>query len=149
MHPDRRARRSLIVWGLIGLLAAGGVIDAPTPAAAQDGTATLESTDWRLTQLATDGALAPVTEGVTASGCNTFTGEYRLNGADRIAITGIVATRPACEDDVMATESTYLGALGRVDRWATRQDPDRGLILLLTKADDRLRLRYTIGITPF
>ncbi len=82
------------------------------------------------------------------AGCNTFTATYTLDG-DRIAIRGIVATRRSCEDDVMAVEDAYLTALGRVNRWATRQDPDKGRLLLLTRADDPLRLRYVVAITPF
>jgi hypothetical protein len=49
----------------------------------------------------------------------------------------------------MVIEDAYLDALGRVNRWATRQDPDKGRLLLLTRANDRLRLRYTVAITPF
>jgi heat shock protein HslJ len=81
------------------------------------------------------------------AGCNTFTAEYTTDG-DRITIRAIVATRRLCDDNLMTIEAAYFDALGRVNRWATRQDPDRGRLLLLTRANDRLRLRYTVGITP-
>ena len=82
------------------------------------------------------------------AGCNTFTGGYTLDG-DIIRIRDVVTTRRVCEDDVMVIEAAYLESLGRVNRWQTRQDPDKGRLLLLTRADDRLRLRYTVAVSPF
>jgi len=79
----------------------------------------LAGTNWQAT--AVNGA--PVLSGTSLSaafgadgslngsaGCNSYSARYTVNGA-QLAITPPSASTMACEEEVMAQESAYLGAL--------------------------------------
>ena len=45
-----------------------------------------------------------------SSGCNTYSGSYTTNG-NNITISGFTSSQQLCDDDIMATEQTYLLSL--------------------------------------
>jgi len=57
-----------------------------------------------------------------SSGCNTYSGQYAVSGSNSMTITGVAATRKACADDVMAVETAYLAALGKVATYTLSGD---------------------------
>ena len=103
--------------------------------------------EWFLVEGTVDGgplpqpAVSAATLTVTAeelsgrSFCNSYSSTYRLDG-DALSIDGLGGTEMACEPDVMAAETAYLGALGRADTVA-----HDGADLVLT--GDGVRLRFS------
>ena len=91
--------------------------------------AALESRDWRLSQLAIDGELAPVADDVRATarfedgaitgsgGCNRYRAGYTLDG-DRISFGLAMSTRMWCGDEAGRVEYAYLQALERAAAWS-------------------------------
>ncbi|HEX6843707.1 MAG TPA: META domain-containing protein [Actinomycetota bacterium] len=91
----------------------------------------LEGTAWRLDGIAAGGdAVSSTLAGtkVTArfaadgtvvgrGGCNEYGGAYTVDGA-AIAITDVVQTMMACEDDVMAQEAAFFDGLARAASFA-------------------------------
>jgi heat shock protein HslJ len=67
--------------------------------------------------------------------CNSFSSGYRIDGTT-LAVDGLGGTDMACEPDVMAAETAYLGALGRAVTVA-----HDGADLVLT--GDGVRLRFS------
>ncbi|MEW6338881.1 MAG: YbaY family lipoprotein [Acidobacteriota bacterium] len=74
---------------------------------------------------------APATRAAGSSGCNRFTGGYRLE-ADRLTFGALATTRRMCPEG-MDLEQRYLAALGRVATWYLE--------------DGRLLLRDALGTT--
>lgn len=101
----------------------GGTVTSPTV-----GTARLENTYWRLTQLA-DAAITAASKQQAAhlvlysqtrllsasGGCNRVTGSYQVNG-DQLTFSHMAGTMMACITG-MDTEKAFLQALGRVNTW--------------------------------
>ena len=57
-----------------------------------------------------------------ATGCNTMGGRYTAEG-DRIRFSDLFSTKMACvEEERMRQETRFVGALGRVDRYAISGD---------------------------
>ena len=57
-----------------------------------------------------------------ATGCNSMGGRYSAEG-DQIRFSGLFSTKMACiEEDRMRQETRFVGALGRVDRYAISGD---------------------------
>jgi putative lipoprotein len=92
------------------------------------GTARLENTYWRLTQLADAAITAPSKQQAAhlvlysqthlvsgSGGCNRVTGSYQVNG-DQLIFSHIAGTMMACITG-MDTEKAFLQALGRVNKW--------------------------------
>ena len=73
-----------------------------------------------------------------SGGCNTFTAEYTVAGADGLAIGAIASTRKACADDVMQTESAYFNALGNTVTYKISGDS-----LTLRDANGATQVTYT------
>jgi heat shock protein HslJ len=68
---------------------------------------------------------------VTGNGsCNSFFGTYELVGSNGITFSKIGATRMACSNDIMATESQLFQAFEMTNKFTFRNDT-----LLLTKTD--------------
>ena len=61
----------------------------------------------------------PVAGGAT--GCNIWSGEYRLADG-RIALSDITTTRRACAEPLMRQEAAFLQLLGEVDRYSIGPD---------------------------
>lgn len=109
----------------------------------------LEGTSWRLDGLAagTDAVTSSLADTtVTAAftdgrvegstGCNEYGGAYEIDG-DAIAITDVAQTQIACDDEVMAQESTFIDGLLR----AASFDVD-GSTLILRDADGEFVLSF-------
>jgi heat shock protein HslJ len=87
----------------------------------------LENTYWKLTHLGDTPVTASrgqephlilnsANRAVGGSGgCNRLAGNYELKG-DRLSLGKLISTLMAC-DEGMETESGFLGALRRVNRW--------------------------------
>jgi heat shock protein HslJ len=57
-----------------------------------------------------------------ATGCNSMGGQYTAEG-DRIRFSALFSTKMACiEEERMRQETRFMGALGRVDRYAVSGD---------------------------
>jgi heat shock protein HslJ len=57
-----------------------------------------------------------------ATGCNSMGGQYTAEG-DHIRFEGLFSTKMACvEEERMRQETRFMGALGRVDRYAISGD---------------------------
>ena len=57
-----------------------------------------------------------------ATGCNSMGGRYTAEG-DRIRFSDVFSTKMACiEEERMSQETRFMGALGRVDRYAINGD---------------------------
>ncbi len=67
-----------------------------------------------------------------SSGCNTFTGEYTVDG-EKITVGPLATTMMACEEDVMTQEAQYLTALQSAAVYSIE-----GNTLQLRTADDAL-----------
>jgi len=52
------------------------------------------------------------------SGCNRYSAAARSEKPGALAVGPVAGTRMACPATVMAVESRFLAALGRVERWA-------------------------------
>ncbi|MEO6028780.1 MAG: META domain-containing protein [Candidatus Binatia bacterium] len=52
------------------------------------------------------------------SGCNRYNAAARTGQAGTLTMGPVAGTRMACSAAVMAVESRFLAALGRVERWA-------------------------------
>ncbi len=90
----------------------------------------LEGTDWRLTQVWSQGALAPVPADVTATlslaggrasgsaGCAQLFGGYTLSG-DALAFAGLMSGAMLCPEPQMSVQEAYLAVLGTVAAWQT------------------------------
>ena len=145
-RPDHRRPTALL---LAGILAMSGLAQAPAMAVAQDGTAALEGTDWQLTQLATDGVLAPVADGVTptmlledgaasgSAGCNQWFATYTLDG-DSLSFAAPGTTLMLCPEPAASVETAFLADLALVDAWAID-----GTTLTLLDASAAPILEYT------
>ena len=97
--------------------------------------APLVGTNWTLDSFYSGDAVSSVISGTTISavfdkdgriggnaGCNHYFGSYTLNGSS-LAISGIGSTKMYCTGDgIMQQESTYLAALGKVDRYTVAGD---------------------------
>ncbi|GAB4444988.1 MAG: hypothetical protein Kow0031_27450 [Anaerolineae bacterium] len=73
----------------------------------------LEGINWTLTGTPAGVTITARFEngGVSgSSGCNTYTGNYTINGQN-ITISGFTASQLVCDDALMAAEQTYLQAL--------------------------------------
>jgi len=121
--------------------AASGPATPASPATADP----LAGTSWALTTVGDQ----PVPGGVTAglkfagaavsgsSGCNTFSGPYRVDGQS-LHIGPLASTRMACDAASMAFEQAYLAALDGVTTWAVPQDAPMGTQLTLTGTGAKL-----------
>ena len=83
----------------------------------------------RVTLTVSDGTLGGT------SFCNEYGGDYRLDG-DSLVIEGLASTERGCGPALMRAETTYLEALGAVERLASRHG-----YLVLTGPDVELRFR--------
>ncbi|MGY1811850.1 META domain-containing protein [Blastococcus sp. SYSU D00820] len=131
-------RLAAIVLLVTGLLAACGDRGAGSPDVVGS---------WQFADGTADGAALPRPAGAGAtlevtpgelrgrSFCNSFSAGYRQDG-DSIALDGLGGTEMGCEPELMAAESAFLGALGRITT-AARDGAD----LVLT--GDGVRLRFT------
>jgi heat shock protein HslJ len=109
-----------------------------TPVSATDA---LQGPTWALTSVGT--TTVPIAINVTAifkdgrvtgaSGCNTFSASYTVDGA-RLTIGAIGGTKVACAPPVMAVETAYVKALATVTSYEIGQSG----LLVLTARDSRL-----------
>ena len=134
--------RMSVAWLALGVAVACTKSSAPGDETASAAGSVSESSAlvgprWRLVELegqpsiAGGGAREPHlvfsrTEGVDrvggATGCNSMGGRYEIDG-DRISISELISTKMACvEEDRMAQETRFVGALQRADRYAISGD---------------------------
>ena len=52
-----------------------------------------------------------------SSGCNQFSGPYRIDG-ETISIGQLASTQIGCDEERMAQEAAFLGALGGATTWS-------------------------------
>lgn len=124
-------------------------------ACADDGpsnAADIEGVEWQIDEITGEvaadidlgGAAVPtlLLEDGTASGssgCNTFSGEFSIDG-DTLELGELAVTEMACDDDIMAVESAYLAALGEI----TVFEQDGELLELTSESTDTV-LVYSAG----
>jgi heat shock protein HslJ len=58
-------------------------------------------------------------------GCNTYRGQYAIDGPS-LTPGPLITTRKACPEPIMTAETAYVAALEGVDRWAVPQDAAMG-----------------------
>ncbi|MEZ4616008.1 MAG: META domain-containing protein [Caldilineaceae bacterium] len=118
--------------------------------------APLAGTSWQLTALGTTGAETPVVVDSTVTlqfdadgqaggntGCNSFGGNYTVNG-DSLTFSKIISTLVACADaDVMNQEQQYLDALNGAERYAVDGDE-----LTIWYDNGNSMLTFTAGAAP-
>jgi heat shock protein HslJ len=131
---DRRNRRAEVQE------ASDWEIASPAPAG-------IVGRQWRLSMI--DGAPLPSTRAVTLaldaeggvsgnSGCNRFTGRYRLQGSDLRILPPLASTRRGCEPNAMALEQRVQAALVRVRSWSIGR---RGNLILRLAGNGSLQFR--------
>ena len=107
------------------LLAACAAPPTPPPPGA-----TLENTEWRLTELGGRPALAgpslrleeTAIQARGNTGCNNFFGRYEIDG-NALRFGPVASTRRACADDTMnRQESAFLKVLGESRTWRITGD---------------------------
>jgi len=141
----------LLLPALLGVLLLAGCANVDTPP--DDDTPTLAGTFWHLTEYGEPGALQePIgqyqpTLSIAESslsgstGCNTYGGEYEIDGTT-ITFSSLLQTEIACaEDGVMQQESRYIQLLSTAESFALTDDT-----LTLTAPDGVLV--YTKGNPP-
>jgi heat shock protein HslJ len=132
---------------LAGALSASLLLGAlPGLALAQssDPEITPEGVEWTLNTLAGESVPDGVTttlflsggEVVGNAGCNSYFGNYELDGDSLIFPNPFGATQKFCEDSVMAIEATYLPLLQETATWAI----DEAGALSLADADGMVQL---------
>jgi heat shock protein HslJ len=57
-----------------------------------------------------------------ASGCNRFSGEFRVEPGNEVVMDPVAGTRMACDEATMILESTFLRTLGSVTLASVRHD---------------------------
>ncbi len=157
--PKSIARSRLAASLLLGamvLAACSPAAATPAPTSAPDGSAgtgdiELAGTSWLLVGFTspTDGAEFTVPMSITPTlvfaestangnaGCNTFSGNWTVEG-DTIDFTGpVTSTQVACEDPGKSIEAAYLANLALVDRVEMR-----GENLFMYKADALPELEF-------
>ncbi|MEZ4682640.1 MAG: META domain-containing protein [Caldilineaceae bacterium] len=116
----------------------------------------MAGTSWQLTALGTTGAETPVVVDSTVTlqfdadgqaggntGCNSFGGNYTVNG-DSLTFSKIISTLVACADaDVMNQEQQYLDALNGAERYAVDGDE-----LTIWYDNGNSMLTFTAGAAP-
>ncbi len=120
--PNPPAGGSLIRWGLVDVI-------SKTPVEKSAGTSSLEGTLWVMEEYRdSEGNLVPSLPEITvtaefsdgkvsgSSGCNSYSGSYKVNG-DRIEFGLFASTMMACPEPRMALESGVLSALGSSTRF--------------------------------
>lgn len=140
--------------GLIrSILTATLAITVPAAAAAQDGSAGLEGTDWHLTAYSSEGEMTAVPwmldaflllEDGTASGsdgCNTFDGEYTTADASLTFGEASAQTLRACTADAAIVEQGYMSQLPETATWAI----DDG-VLRFSNAEAAVVLEFETGL---
>lgn len=139
------------------LLTAAIIATIPVATAAQDAGVTPEGIDWHLASYGPDGSMSvpwsidPTLrlEDGTASGstaCNTFSGNYTLDGTALSFEPALAMTRMACPPPASSVEDAYMAALPQVVGWAIDDD-----ILRLSSADGTGILEYeraVVALTP-
>jgi len=119
-----RLLRAALAATMSILLVAGGTL-AITQAGPDD-LVTLQAAPWTLSEL--DGQSIDASAGITAAfgadgsltgsaGCNDYFGDYSTDGA-LLTVSPLAATRKGCEQDVMDTESLFLGLLESAATWS-------------------------------
>lgn len=145
------ALRSLLLAMLLAVLLLAGCASANPPP--NDDATTLADTFWRLTEYGEPGALqAPISQYQPtlsiaesslsgSTGCNTYGGEYRMEGTT-ITFGALAQTERAClEDGVMQQEARYMELLRNAESFALTDDT-----LTLTAPDGVLV--YSSGEPP-
>ena len=120
--PNPPAGGSLIRWGLVDVI-------SKTPVEKSAGNSSLEGTLWVMEEYRdSEGNLVPSLPEITvtaefsdgkvsgSSGCNSYSGSYKVNG-DRIEFGLFASTMMACPEPRMALESGVLSALGSSTRF--------------------------------
>ena len=110
--------------------------DTATAAGSVTASSALQGPRWRLVELEGQPALSgggarephlifsrdSVDRVGGATGCNSMGGRYTAEG-DRIRFSDLFSTKMACiEEERMRQETRFVGALGRVDRYAISGD---------------------------
>ena len=110
--------------------------DTATAAGSVTASSALQGPRWRLVELEGQPALSgggarephlifsrdSVDRVGGATGCNSMGGRYTAEG-DRIRFSDLFSTKMACiEEERMRQETRFVGALGRVDRYAVSGD---------------------------
>jgi len=119
-----RLLRAALAATMSILLVAGGTL-ALTQAGPDD-LATLQAAPWTLSEL--DGQSIDASTGITAAfgadgslagsaGCNDYFGDYTTDGA-QLTVAPLAATRKACDQDVMDTETLFLSLLESAATWS-------------------------------
>lgn len=72
-----------------------------------------------------------------ATGCNRFSGTYRLEKGGRLTVGAVAVTRMACAAETMETESRFLDVLRRVNGYRIED----GELLLLEHGWEIARFR--------
>jgi heat shock protein HslJ len=78
-----------------------------------------------------------------STGCNEFSGAYRMLSDQRIAIEGVERTARACEPAIMQQEKAYLSILENARGYSLYRDGSLSLI-----AADGRAIRYRAGSSP-
>jgi heat shock protein HslJ len=96
----------------------------------------LSGTSWRVESIAGESAPGPTIEFAQdrisgTGGCNRFFGGYTADDG-RLTITGVGATRMACEQAVMQRESAFFSVLNAAQSYTRAADR-----LTITSADGR------------
>lgn len=114
-----RSAGGALLAGVFVLTFAGASVAKSPPASPGTLRPTLEGTQWALQQLAVDAALTDIPTDVAATlllqdgqasgaaGCNTFSGEYTIDG-DALTFGPMMSTMMICEDQKASTEASYL-----------------------------------------
>jgi heat shock protein HslJ len=145
------ALRVLLLPALLAVLLLAGCANVDTPP--DDDTSPLAGTFWRLTEYGAPGALqAPIAQYQPtlsiaesslsgSTGCNTYGGEYEIDGTT-ITFGSLLQTERACiEEGVMQQESRYMELLRTAEAFALADNT-----LTLTAPDGVLV--YTRGEPP-
>ncbi|HEU5011749.1 MAG TPA: META domain-containing protein [Roseiflexaceae bacterium] len=143
----------IMLTSMLIMLAACGVpepaapsVSAPTPESTETNTSALVGTEWRLVAYgpednpqqpldSTTITLKFIDTQVSGSlGCNSFGGDYTVNG-QQITFSNMVQTLMACPEPIMQQEDQIVAALRSVTTWA--------------REGDTLRLGYDDGFLRF
>jgi heat shock protein HslJ len=126
---------------LAACLLVSGCADSATGATADP------TGDWELVELWRGSTVEPLPVGGRAtlavaggtldgtSFCNSYSGSYELDG-DELVVEGLGGTEMGCAPELMTAETSYLEALGAVERVGSRDG-----YLVLTGPDVELRFR--------
>ena len=142
-------RNGLLRWVLAGALA----ISIPTAAAAQE-EATPEGTEWHLTAYLVDGESTAVSWAIDATlmldagtasgsnGCNTFSGNYTMDGEALTFGEAFTVTQMACTGDPGEVEQGYMTNLPSTASWVITDGA-----LELSDADGAVILAYEQAVS--